>query len=278
MKKLLFGVLFLFLASVSYAGIESVSPSMAGSGETLTIADTAVGFTAGNISVVSSDGTVKAGRAVFVLEGGDCRFTVDGTTPSTTVGTLVKAGSSVEITGVTNIANFRAIRTGSTSGTAYVSYYRDNNTLGDIDVSNGGATPTGAVTVVQGTGTNLHVVVDSGTITTVTNAVTVAQPTAASLNATVVLAPTTTMNHAQVSIPTTAGGTLLIATNASRKSLMIQNIGSYAMFCGNTGLSATTGFKVDIGASFFDDTAVFNGAVYCIGSGGTTTAAYREVQ
>lgn len=149
----------------------------------------------------------------------------------------------------------------------------------------------------------------TGAVTIGSGSVTVVQPTAASLNATIgnasgasavniqdggnsitvdgtfyqatqpiSIVPTTTMNHAQVSIPVTAGGTLLIAANTSRKSLLIQNIGAFAMFCGNTGLSATTGFKVDIGASFFDDTAVFNGAVYCIGSGGTTTAAYREVQ
>lgn len=181
----------------------------------------------------------------------------------------------------------------------------------------------GTVTVTQGTGTNLHTVVDSGTITAVTSitnpvavtgtfwqatqpvtgtfyqatqpvsAASLPLPTGAATEATlatldgkvtacntgaVVLTPTTTVNHAQVSIPVTAGGTLLIATNASRKSLLIQNIGSFAMFCGNTGLSATTGFQVAAGSSFLDDTAVFTGAVYCIGSGGTTTAAYREVQ
>ncbi len=38
-----------------------------------------------------------------------------------------------------------------------------NNNIGDVDV----ASVTGNVTVVQGTGTNLHTVVDSGTITTV---------------------------------------------------------------------------------------------------------------
>ena len=173
----------------------------------------------------------------------------------------------------------------------------------------------GTVTVTQGTGTNLHAVVDSGTITAVTSitnpvavtgtfyqatqpvsAASLPLPTGAATEATlstlngkvtacntgaVVLTPTTTQNHAHVSIPTTAGGTLLIAANTSRKSLLIQNIGSFAMFCGNTGVTtsgATGGEKIDIGANFLDDTAVFNGAVYCIGSGGTTTAAYREVQ
>ena len=113
---------------------------------------------------------------------------------------------------------------------------------------------------------------------TITGNVTVIQPTASSLNATVVIGTTTTQTTGQVSIPVTAGGTLLIASNTSRKSLLIQNIGSFAMFCGNTGLSATTGYQVVVGASFLDDTAVFTGAVYCIGSGGTTTAVYREVQ
>ena len=86
------------------------------------------------------------------------------------------------------------------------------------------------------------------------------------------------MNHAQVSIPVTAGGTLVIAANASRKGLMIQNIGSFTMYCGNTGLSASTGWQAVAGASRVWDIIVFTGAYYCIGSGGTTTAAYEEIQ
>ncbi len=51
----------------------------------------------------------------------------------------------------------------------------------DVNLKTSAAT----VTVAQPTGTSLHTVVDSGTITSITDPVTVVQTTAADLNATV---------------------------------------------------------------------------------------------
>lgn len=85
-----------------------------------------------------------------------------------------------------------------------------------------------------------------------------------------------TITTNQVTVDTTSGGVLIKASNTSRKEILIQNIGSTDMFCGNTGVSATTGFKIAASATYIDDR--FTGAYYCIVASGSTTAAYREAQ
>lgn len=102
--------------------IDQVGKGEAGAIESLTFDSTAggIGFTGSVITV----GNVEASKATFVLEGAQCRFTLDGTAPTTTVGTPIEVGDFIEITGTSDINNFMAIRTGSTSGTAEVTYYR----------------------------------------------------------------------------------------------------------------------------------------------------------
>lgn len=50
------------------------------------------------------------------LETGAIRFRIDGTAPTSSVGELLDVGDRIEITGYTNIQNFKAIRTTSDSG------------------------------------------------------------------------------------------------------------------------------------------------------------------
>ncbi len=77
-----------------------------------------VGFTSTKIAGVSKS------MAVFTLEDGPCRFTVDGSAPTSTVGELINVGDRVIITGYNDISNFKCIRTGTTSGTGYVTYFK----------------------------------------------------------------------------------------------------------------------------------------------------------
>jgi len=81
--------------------------------EQLTVADTAIGFTTAKIE---PPGRVQAAFAVCRLETAQIRFTFDGSTPTSTVGTLWEIGEEREFNGHDVLVNFRAIRTGGTSG------------------------------------------------------------------------------------------------------------------------------------------------------------------
>lgn len=63
------------------------------------------------------------GKIVGRLETAQIRFRVDGHAPSTTVGTLLEVGETLEIVGYADLERFRAIRTGGSSGTLQVTYF-----------------------------------------------------------------------------------------------------------------------------------------------------------
>lgn len=102
--------------------IDQVSVGEPGDGESLTFDSTAggVGFTA---SKILANG-VRASKAVLKLETAQCRFTIDGTTVTTTVGHLIDVGDIVTVEGAHAVRNFKCIRTGGTSGAAFATYYR----------------------------------------------------------------------------------------------------------------------------------------------------------
>jgi len=54
--------------------------------------------------------------AFMVLETAQIRFTLDGTAPTTSTGVLLEIGQNLTLTGSTQISNFKAIRTGVSSG------------------------------------------------------------------------------------------------------------------------------------------------------------------
>jgi len=87
--------------------------------ESITVGNTAVGFTAGKIA---PSGNVNPVKAFCRLETAQVRFRMDGTDPTSSEGILLEVGETLEITGEKNLRNFRAIRTGSTSGVLKVHY------------------------------------------------------------------------------------------------------------------------------------------------------------
>ena len=89
--------------------------------EAVTVATTAIGFTTGTIAPATGR---PAHRALVTLETGQIRFTYDSTTPSTTVGHLLEIGDTLVIEGISNVAAFRAIRTGATSGAIKCTFER----------------------------------------------------------------------------------------------------------------------------------------------------------
>lgn len=81
-----------------------------------------VSFTAAKIQPNGSGTNPQATLAVCRQEAAEVRFTIDGTAPTTTVGTLLEIGDWLSINGFDSLLRFRAIRTGATSGQADCTY------------------------------------------------------------------------------------------------------------------------------------------------------------
>jgi hypothetical protein len=89
--------------------------------EQVTVANSSIGLTAATIN--QGNGHMQANKAVCRLETAQIRYRLDGTAPTTTVGTPLEIGDVLTITGNDLLNNFRAIRTGGTSGVLNCHYY-----------------------------------------------------------------------------------------------------------------------------------------------------------
>jgi hypothetical protein len=81
--------------------------------EQITVAGTSIGLTASKINPAGRD---QAQTAICRLETAQVRYTVDQTTPTSTVGTLLEIGDVLTLAGNDTLNFFRAIRTGGSSG------------------------------------------------------------------------------------------------------------------------------------------------------------------
>jgi len=88
--------------------------------ESITVADTAIGFTSSKISPSSS--TRKPARAIITVETAQIRYRVDGTDPTSSEGHILEINDVLILIGTESIRNFKAIRTTSTSGVIKVTY------------------------------------------------------------------------------------------------------------------------------------------------------------
>lgn len=88
--------------------------------EQLTISTTAVSLT----SATYDPATGTAQSALVTVDTNPLRFRADGTNPTAAIGHNVTAGNSIEVCGISNIRNFRAIRSGAADAVINVSYYR----------------------------------------------------------------------------------------------------------------------------------------------------------
>ncbi len=91
-----------------------------GAFEQITVAGTAIGFTAS--AITPTTGGPQATVAVCYLETNEVRYTVDGTTPTSTVGTIWSVGTTMTFVSHNVLMQFRAIRTGS-SGQLDCTYF-----------------------------------------------------------------------------------------------------------------------------------------------------------
>lgn len=83
--------------------------------ESKTIANTAAGLTAGTYG--------KATHAEMTLETAQIRIRSDGTNPTASEGRLVEVGDQIILRSAAQIAAFKAIRTGGTSGVLKTEYF-----------------------------------------------------------------------------------------------------------------------------------------------------------
>ncbi len=78
----------------------------------------------------------------------------------------------------------------------------------------------------------------------------------------------------QVTVDTTAGGIVIKASNASRKSIIIRNQGLVDMYIGPTGVTSSNGLLIKAGESITLDRNT--AAIYGITAATSTTAGYLE--
>ena len=67
--------------------------------------------------------SMPAQRANCSLENGQIRFLENGDTPTTLIGQIAEIGDRFNIVGIQNIYNFKAIRTGTDSGSVQIEYF-----------------------------------------------------------------------------------------------------------------------------------------------------------
>ena len=83
----------------------------------------------------------------------------------------------------------------------------------------------------------------------------------------------TLANGAQTAVSSTA--VQILAANANRKGLVIQNVGAANMRVGITGVTATTGLKLEPGQTWEPPAAPTN-AIFAIRDGSTDTTALAQ--
>ena len=79
-----------------------------------------VDSTAGGVTLTLPSTAVAASCR---LETAQIRYTLDGTAPTTTVGTLMNADEVLVLESRSELSGLKAIRTGGTSGTLQVEYF-----------------------------------------------------------------------------------------------------------------------------------------------------------
>lgn len=99
--------------------LQRISGNYVGFGyEALTVSTTALALTAAEY--VSGDR--KAQVAHITVESNPINYTYEGTTPTSTVGHNLVAGSTLTLAGYANIVAFRMIRSGGADATVKITY------------------------------------------------------------------------------------------------------------------------------------------------------------
>lgn len=88
-----------------------------------------------------------------------------------------------------------------------------------------------------------------------------------------------TLTATQVTVPATANGILILASNASRKGATISNPGSVSVYIqqGATGVTTSNGFAIPPGGAYNIDSPLYTGAIYGIVATSTQVVTVVEL-
>lgn len=73
----------------------------------------------------ATSGFESAASAFLTLNGGDIRYTYDGTTPTSSVGHILRDGGMLTLLGQNQMGAFKCIQTGSSSSEISITYERE---------------------------------------------------------------------------------------------------------------------------------------------------------
>lgn len=224
-----------------------------------------------DVSIVDSSGNQIASF------GGGTQYTTGTSTPSPAVGTLpvydnggtitavsvsnpLPVTAAVTITGVATSAN-------QTNGTQLTGLVAGSAAIGSITNT--------SFAVTQATGTNLHTVVDSGTLTAVTS-ITNALPAGANALGTVGTTPAV-VNVGQKTVNTTAVQ-ISVTSTVPTNGIIIQALSTNAasIFVGSSGVTSSTGFELVAGQAM-SFTCNLN-TLYIISAASTTDKVCYNVE
>ena len=132
MRKLFIALLFIFMcASSANVPLQAQSSTTtqfmsAYAYEDITVANSAIGFTASNLSSINGPGARAATFSVTCSSTTTCpiTFRVDGGTPTAGNGLQADYEFTVTVYNLPNLKNFLAIRTTSTSAVIHVTYFQ----------------------------------------------------------------------------------------------------------------------------------------------------------
>jgi hypothetical protein len=91
--------------------------------EEITVSTSAVGLTATKVNPGGSD-PEKARAAVIVVKSQPINFRVDGGDPTAGSGIGAVAGDQISVVGLSNLSQFKAIRSGASDATLCVTYFK----------------------------------------------------------------------------------------------------------------------------------------------------------
>lgn len=105
---------------ISAQGVVSDAVFDAIGSEMITVSTTAIGISAGVLTV----GGVAADKCFITTEAQPLRWTTSGTTPTSSVGHLAAAGTTITLMGRPDLAAFRMIRQGASDASVAVTCSR----------------------------------------------------------------------------------------------------------------------------------------------------------